>query len=255
MNGPLISIITPVYNGIRYIESCLQSVIDQNCPQAEHLVIDGASNDGTAEMIGRYAKQYPHIRWVSEKDNGQSSAMNKGIKMAQGKILGFLNSDDYYEPAVFPKVLKFFENLPDPSFLAANCRVYKDDGSIWYINKPARLNVADILIGGDGRQFPHNPSSYFYHKSLHDKVGFYDESEHYSLDTDFILRAFFVAHTQYVNEVWGNYRFLKGTKTYIANESEQLKLNRMQVRDKYLRKLPLTEQWRIKTMRYLVKLK
>jgi glycosyltransferase involved in cell wall biosynthesis len=249
MDRVRLSIITPVYNGKNFIESCLKSVIDQDCAQAEHLIIDGGSTDGTVETVDRYARRYPHIRWISEKDRGQSSAINKGIAMAQGTIIGILNCDDYYEPAVLPRVLKHFDDLPDPSFLAGNCRVLKDDGSIWYINKPARLNVADILIGGEDRQFPHNPASYFYHKSLHDKVGLYDESEHFSLDTDFILRALFVAHTQYVNEIWGNYRYLKGTKTYIANESDQLKLNRLRLRDIYLKRLPLIEQWRIKTMR------
>src|ERR1035437_731800 len=96
INNPLISIITPVYNGERFIESCLQSVISQNCPQAEHLIIDGTSRDGTVKIIDRYARQYPHIRWISQKDRGQSSAMNKGVTMSQGKIIGILNCDDYY---------------------------------------------------------------------------------------------------------------------------------------------------------------
>jgi len=255
VNRPQLSVITPVYNGKRFIESCLQSVISQNCPQAEHLLIDGASTDGTVEIIERYAGRHPHIRWVSEKDRGQSSAMNKGIAMSRGKIIGILNADDYYEPGLLPRILKIFDTLPDPSFLAGNCRVFKDDGSVWYINKPSRLNVSDILIGGVNNQFPHNPASYFYHKSLHDKIGHFDESDHYAMDLDFIMRALFSAHFQYVNEIWGNYRFLKGTKTYIAKENSQLQLNKMRVMDLYLKKLPLIEQWRIKTMRYVIKMR
>jgi glycosyltransferase involved in cell wall biosynthesis len=250
INRPHLSVITPVYNGKRFIESCLQSVISQNCAQAEHLVIDGASSDGTVEIIERYARQYPHIRWISEKDRGQSSAMNKGIAMSQGKIIGILNVDDYYEPALLPRVLKIFETLPTPSFLSGNCRVYKDDGSLWYINKP-RLNVSDILIGGENNQFPHNPASYFYHKSLHDKIGLFDEADHYAMDVDFVMRAISTAHPHYVDEIWGNYRFLKGTKTYVAKENNQLQSNKMRVMDLYLKKLPLIEQWRIKAMRYI----
>lgn len=233
------------------MESCLQSVVSQNCPEVEHLVIDGGSTDGTVEIIKYYASQYAHIRWISEKDKGQSSAMNKGIAMAQGQILGILNVDDYYEPNVLPRILRIFGSLRPPSFLAGNCRVFKDDGSVWYINKPSHLNVSDILIGGGDNQFPHNPASYFYHKSLHDGIGLYDETDHYAMDLDFIMRALSHAHVKYVNEIWGNYRFLKGTKTYAAKENNQLQSNKMRVMDIYMKKLPLVEQWRIMAMRYV----
>jgi glycosyltransferase involved in cell wall biosynthesis len=96
----MISIITPVFNGEKFIASCIKNVIGQNCPYAEHIIIDGASTDSTASIVKTFADRYPHIRWVSEKDRGQSDAMNKGIALAQGTILGFLNVDDYYEPNV-----------------------------------------------------------------------------------------------------------------------------------------------------------
>ena len=66
----MISIITPVYNNKRFIEFCIKNVIEQNCPEVEHIIVDGGSTDGTAEIIKQYADQYPHIRWVSEKDEG-----------------------------------------------------------------------------------------------------------------------------------------------------------------------------------------
>ena len=96
----MISIITPVYNGKRFIEFCIKNVIDQKCPNMEHIIVDGGSTDGTVEIIQRYAERYKHIRWVSEKDKGQSDAMNKGIRLAEGNIIGILNADDYYEPNV-----------------------------------------------------------------------------------------------------------------------------------------------------------
>jgi glycosyltransferase involved in cell wall biosynthesis len=86
---------TPVYNGQRFIEFCIKNVIDQHCSHAEHIIVDGGSTDGTVEIIKSYAEKYPHIRWISEKDNGQSDAMNKGISMAKGEILGVLNVDDF----------------------------------------------------------------------------------------------------------------------------------------------------------------
>ena len=89
-----LSIITPVFNGIRFIESCIINVIEQKCPNLEHIIVDGGSTDGTVEIITSYAERYEHIKWVSEKDHGQSDAMNKGIAKALGSILGFLNVDD-----------------------------------------------------------------------------------------------------------------------------------------------------------------
>ena len=122
----MISVITPVYNGDRFIESCIRVVIDQACPNVEHLIIDGGSSDRTVEIIQRYATQYSHIRWVSEKDQGQSDAMNKGISMAEGKIIAMLNVDDYYEPNVLNQVLKLFQALPEPTLLVGNCHIWND---------------------------------------------------------------------------------------------------------------------------------
>ena len=105
----MISVITPVYNGERFIEACIQVVIDQQCPDVEHIIVDGGSNDQTVDIIKRYAEQYSHIRWLSEKDQGQSDAMNKGIAIAKGEILAILNVDDDYEVNVLTILLTFFE--------------------------------------------------------------------------------------------------------------------------------------------------
>ncbi len=115
----MISVITPVYNGEKFIESCIQVVIDQNCPNVEHIImdVDGGSTDRTVEIIKKYAEKYPYIRWISEKDKGQSDAMNRGIAMAKGEILAILNVDDYYEPNVLNQISKIFETLPEPSLL------------------------------------------------------------------------------------------------------------------------------------------
>ena len=85
----LISVITPSYNGERFIENCIKNVIEQKCPEVEHVIVDGGSTDGTVDIIRHHAENYSHIRWISEPDQGQSDAMNKGIAMARGDILGF----------------------------------------------------------------------------------------------------------------------------------------------------------------------
>jgi glycosyltransferase involved in cell wall biosynthesis len=211
---PFVSIITPALNAERFIESCMKAVIEQDCPAAEHVIVDGGSSDTTVDIVKEYASRYPHISWISEKDRGQSDAMNKGIAMAKSPIIGFLNVDDFYEPGVLNRVLPLLDDLPEPGLIVGNCNIWRDDGEIWLVNKPARLGIVDLVLGPHVNPYPVNPSQYFYHASLHKNIGPYNVDEHYALDLDFILKAVRVAHLKYVDEVWGNYRFSEGTKTY-----------------------------------------
>jgi len=211
---PQLSIITPVFNGIRFIEFCIRNVIDQKCSDAEHLIIDGGSTDGTAELIRKYANEYPHIRWVSERDQGQSDAMNKGIAAAAGTILGFLNVDDYYEAGVLAEVLPMFKRLPEPALLVGNCNMWDDNGKLISVNKPAQISLLNLLEGKYEEAFPVNPAAYFYHKSLHQRIGPYETQEHFGMDVHFVFKAVQNANVTYVDKTWGNYRYLEGTKTY-----------------------------------------
>ena len=210
----MISVITPVYNNKHYVEACIKNVIEQKCQDVEHIIVDGGSTDGTVEIIRYYAEQNSHILWLSEKDKGQSDAMNKGIHMAHGDVLSFLNVDDFYEPFVLQMVLDFFAELPEPSFLVGNCKVWDDNGELKYIDRPKKINLMRLMLGPNLNPLPVNPSAYFYHKSLHEKIGFYDIEDHYTLDLDFIMRMINNAKIKYVNLVFGNYRFISGTKTY-----------------------------------------
>src|SRR4030066_1952836 len=97
---PKVSIITPSYNRAGMIETAIQSVLSQNFPEVEHIIIDGGSTDGTLDVL----KKYPHLRVVSEPDQGMYDALNKGLNLATGEIIGFLNTDDYYAPSVFDKI-------------------------------------------------------------------------------------------------------------------------------------------------------
>jgi glycosyltransferase involved in cell wall biosynthesis len=252
MKTPLLTIITPVYNGERFIESCIQSVMSQNCPHVEHLIIDGGSTDRTVEIIKRYAQWNPYLRWISKKDQGQSMAMNRGIVLARSRIVGFLNYDDYYQPDILPRILENFSSLPNPSLLVGNCNVLNDNEEIIYLNKPSRLNLTNMLIGGEKNQFPFNPSAYFYHKSIHVRVGLYDESNHYTMDLDFLLRAVKVAHIKYIDETWGNFRYIKGTKTFQSKENNLLEINKTQLMNTHLAQLPLLQRWWIQMVQSMV---
>ncbi len=241
----MISVITPVYNGEKFIESCIKVVIDQNCPDVEHIIVDGGSTDRTVEIIKQYAEKYPHIRWISEKDRGQSDAMNKGIAMAKGEILSILNVDDYYEPNVLKRISNIFKTLPEPSLLVGNCNTWDDEGNLLAVNKPAKLRLADLLLGWSINQFPANPSAYYYHTSLHKKIGLYKVDEHYAMDLDFILRAVQVATVRYVDEIWGNYRYYKNTKTFQSNARGEASSVMKSIMKIYRKDLPLLQQLQI----------
>lgn len=241
----MISIITPVYNGERFIEKCIKVVIAQDCPQIEHIIVDGGSTDRTVEIIEQYAKDYSHIRWISEKDRGQSDAMNKGIAMAKGSILSFLNVDDYYEQNVLNRVLQLFETLPEPSLLVGNCNIRNNEDQIRFVNKPKKLQLADLLLGHAVNPFPMNPSAYFYHTSLHELAGLYDIDEHYTLDVDFLLRAVQVAHTKYVDEIWGNHLQIEGSKTFedMKRGTSSMRVERLMKH--YRKQLSLPQRWAV----------
>jgi len=233
-----LSVITPVFNGIRFIEFCIRNVIEQNCPDAEHIIVDGGSTDGSVEVIRRYAAEYPHIRWVSGQDRGQSDAMNKGIGMASGKILGFLNVDDYYEPDVLCEAIEMFRSLPEPTLLVGNCNVWDDDDKLQFVNRPAKVGLLALLMLYVPA-FPANPSGYFYHKSLHGKIGLYDVEEYYGMDVHFIFKAVQAAHVKYVDKLWGNYRYLADTKTYRDVESGQNKTRVTEIANYYRKQAPV----------------
>jgi len=210
-----LTIITPVYNGEKFIESCLQNVIEQNCPFAEHLIMDGGSKDRTVKILQDYSEKYPHIRYISEKDNGQSDAMNKGIKSAKGSIISFLNVDDFYEPNALNDALKIIETLDEPAFLVGNCNVWDSLGALISVNKP-KVSVPAIIYehkANDNWNFPFNPSAYFYHKSIHEKIGYYDVNNHYSMDFSFLLKSFQFAKVKYVDKVFGDFRLVEHSKT------------------------------------------
>jgi glycosyltransferase involved in cell wall biosynthesis len=212
--NPKISVITPVYNGVSHIAGCLESVIHQGCAQAEHLLVDGASTDGTMKLINQYADKYAHIRYSTSSDAGQSDAMNKGIALSRGDIVGFLNVDDRYEFGVLNRILEIFGSLNSPALAVGNCNIWDENDNLIAVNIPGKLTFPNLLRGHALNPFPINPSAYFYHKSLHEVIGGYDVDENYVLDWDFILRAVQVAEVHYFNETWGNYYLLPGTKTY-----------------------------------------
>jgi glycosyltransferase involved in cell wall biosynthesis len=231
-----LSIITPTFNSEKYIEQCIRNVIDQQCSKIEHIIVDGGSTDKTVDIIKHYASIYPHIRWLSEQDNGQSDAMNKGIQMAQGTYIGFLNADDDYVAGALERVLSIISDQKKP-FVCSNCNVWDENNELLFVSKPKDNNFFACYFR---QSFPINPSSYFYKKSVHQTVGLYDINDHLTMDLDFFLRYMnhYKSYT-YFDEIWGNFRVLESTKTFQDREKGMMFTRKKQKFDLYWKKNPL----------------
>jgi len=246
MMPPKLSVLTPVLNGETFIEGCLNSVIEQNCSEIEHIICDGNSSDKTCEIIRAYAKTHPHIRLESQRDSGQSEAMNRALALAKAPVVGFLNVDDFYEPEVLNRAIEIFKQTQDPSLAMGNCKMLGKDDQLLQVNIPQARNQIDIL---KDKSAPYNPSAYFYHKSIHKTIGGYDNEDHYVMDLDFLLRAFGSAHILYFNETWGNFRFIEGRKTFDDYHDGNMWNRKDALFEKYLNKLPRLTQIRVKAYR------
>ena len=241
-----ISIITPVYNNKEYISKAIENYLQQGSAQTELIIVDGGSSDGTAEIIKSYAEKNDSIRWLSEKDNGQSDAMNKGIRMAQGEYISFLNVDDYYNPNTFIEVEKILKKDKKIDFLVADCQVWDEKGELIYINRPSKTKKWHVL---SGYHFPVNPTAYFYRKKIHEEIGYYNESNHYNMDLEFILNVILKYKFYYIPKIFGNFRLLPNTKTVSEMENNQLELRKKELLNAFFQKASFYIQIRIQFYR------
>lgn len=207
MTLPLISVVTPSYNQARFLEDTLRSVVSQNYPRTEHIVIDGGSTDGSVELIRRYA---PHLHyWVSEKDRGQSHALNKGLALAHGDVLTWLNSDDTYLPDALATVGDLFARHPEVDLVYGDF-VYTDvDGHPLRRRHVFATMTYETLLYHDYLGQP----AVFFRRSLFDKVGPVDESLHYCMDWDLFLRMWRVCRPLHVPVVLATYRLDQSAKS------------------------------------------
>ncbi len=129
---PKITIITPSFNQGNFLEQTILSVLDQQYPNLEYMVIDGGSRDASVSIIRRYEKHLAY--WVSEKDAGQSDAINKGLRRATGQVINWLNSDDYYEPRTLFTVAEHFGE-PGTRVLCGRSRLFRGSGQTAYYSQ------------------------------------------------------------------------------------------------------------------------
>ncbi len=179
---PKFAVITPSFNQGSYIEETIRSVLLQNYPNLEFIIIDGESDDNSAEIIRDHQDHLAY--WVSEPDNGQSDAINKGFKIATGEVLTWLNSDDYYLPGTLHKVANYFLEHPDVDCVYGDLHIVDENGELLYISKASQYDYRTMLYGG--ARVP-QPASFF-RKRILDRVGLLDPSLFYTMDIDLFIR-------------------------------------------------------------------
>ncbi|MDZ7776448.1 MAG: glycosyltransferase family 2 protein [Bacteroidales bacterium] len=231
------SIITPCFNAENFIEDAIKSVLSQEGVDLEHIVVDGGSNDRTIEIL----KKYTHVKWISEKDRGQSDAMNKGFEMSTGDIIGYLNADDYYMPDIFKIVLKYFNQ--GAYFVQGKIKVEREDKT--YFLNDGKTKFDKIIRHWDPQAFCVNPVGYFYRREVQESIGGFDIRNNYSMDLQFLLAVSSNYKMTRVEEniILGVFRYYNNTKT-AKNQSSKAMWNTSTFWyiDDYLKKMNSAER-------------
>ena len=203
---PLVSIITPSFNSARFIEATIRSVLAQDYPNLEYIVVDGGSTDGTVAILGQHSDR---IRWCSEPDAGQSDALNKGLRLARGSIIGWINSDDEYAPGAVSAAVGALAEHSLASFVYSDFEVIDESGATVRRFRARDVEIGDLLL--DGCVIAQQ--SAFFRKSALLAVGGIDADLHYVMDYDLFLRLLDAFHAKRVPGVWGRLRVSAQTKT------------------------------------------
>ena len=187
-NWPRISVITPSYNQAQYLEQTIESVLSQDYPNLEYIVIDGGSADGSAEIIRRYGPRLAY--WVSELDKGQTDAINKGLRRATGEILAYLNSDDYYLPGALQAVAEHFRSEPQCDLVHGRCRFVDQAGTKigeQFGNIETFCEILDLWgVWWQRRQFVQ--PEVFWTRRVTEKIGPLRDDLHYVMDYNYWMR-------------------------------------------------------------------
>jgi glycosyltransferase involved in cell wall biosynthesis len=181
-NLPRVTIVTPSYNQAEFLEETLRTVLLQNYPNLEYIVMDGGSKDGSVDIIRKYEKHLSY--WTSEKDGGASDAIARGFQRATGSILAYLNSDDPYLPGAINSVVRVFQEHPRSSVVFGNTYWTDPNGDVLAERRQTPFWPASYLYGGTDMQQP----STFWKRDLYIKAGGMDPTFTFAFDTDLFCR-------------------------------------------------------------------
>lgn len=179
-NKPLISIVTPCFNSEKTIERTFDSILQQDFELYEYIVVDGGSTDGTIDIIKEYVSRFNgKMKYISERDKGIYDAMNKGIKMSKGMVIGIINSDDYYEKNTLQEVANIIDST---------CKYQVIYGAMRIVNeKEEELEISIHKHNNIKNKMMHHPSC-FISRNIYFDIAMYDLSFRYSADYDFLLK-------------------------------------------------------------------
>ena len=205
-NCPLVTVVTPSFNQGRYIGDTLDSVLSQDYPNLEYWVIDGGSSDETQDVL----KSYGHrLNWVSERDQGQADAVNKGFRKAKGEIFGWLNSDDTYWPGTIRKVVQFFQANPDISMVYGEAYNVDAQGKIIERSPTEEFDYQRLAE----TCFICQPTV-FLRRQVFEEVGPLDVTLHYCLDYEYWMRVGKRFRVGYMPELLATSRLHGSAKTF-----------------------------------------
>ena len=222
-NLPKVSIITPSYNQGRFLEASILSVLEQDYPNIEYIVVDGGSKDESVGIIQKYQDRFAW--WVSEKDKGHADALNKGFSHATGEILAWLNSDDTYLPGAISSAVTYLQEHPEAGMVYGDANLVDERGAI--IGKfPARQTDYRRLRRG----YVHIPQqAAFFRSSLWRQVAPLDPTFYFAMDYDLWVRLAKLAPLHYHPQPWANFRLHGGAKTSLSDDRcwpEMLRVHR-----------------------------
>ena len=212
LEQPLVSIVTPSYHQANFLEETIRSVLDQGYPNLEYIIVDGGSTDGSLEIIQKYADRLAW--WVSEPDQGQTDAINKGFSQAKGEILAWLNSDDTYLPGAVAEAVGYLQAHPEIGTVYGDANLIDDEGNV--IGRfPAKQTDNRRLMRG----YVHVPQqATFFRAELWRKVGPLDPTFFFAMDYDLWVRLSQHAPLKYYPRLWANFRLHGGAKSIEADD-------------------------------------
>lgn len=201
---PRISVVTPSYNHAQFLETAILSVLNQNYPNLEYIIIDGGSTDGSVEIIKRYEKHLTY--WVSEGDKGPADASNKGFVRSSGDILGWIPADDKYEPGVFFYIAKYFLENPDVSLLYGDVNLIDANDNITDQLKPVPETVRSLIYGCNL-----HIGSAFWKREVFFGCGMFSLID--ATEYEFLFKVFATKQTKYVRKPIANLRIHPQTRS------------------------------------------
>ena len=205
---PLVSIITPSFNQAPFLEETILSVLEQDYPRIEYIIMDGGSTDGSVGIIKKYAGKLAW--WVSEVDKGQTDAINKGFGRAKGQILAWLNSDDTYEPGAVLEAVNYLQDHPDVGMVYADCNFINERNDVIGQFRAAQTDY-NLLRQG----YTHIPQqTMFFRTELWHTVGPLDPSFYFAMDYDLWIRIAARTKIHYLpGHTWANFRLHSSGKS------------------------------------------